>query len=161
MASVLNLNVGCLGHIDSGKTSLAKALSTMASTSCFDKSRESRERGITIDLGFSSLTLPLPAHMKIEAQNNPQYSHVQELQITFVDCPGHASLIKTIIGGAQIIDMMLLVIDVTKGIQTQTAECLVIGEITCNQMIIVLNKIDLVPQQKRDAVIEKVLILLN
>ena len=39
-----------------------------------------------------------------------------------MDCPGHASLIRTIIGGAQIIDMMILVIDITKGIQTQTAE---------------------------------------
>jgi translation elongation factor EF-G len=38
-----------------------------------------------------------------------------ELQVTLVDCPGHASLIRTIIGGAQIIDMMLLVVDVTKG----------------------------------------------
>lgn len=38
-----------------------------------------------------------------------------DLQITLVDCPGHASLIRTIIGGAQIIDMMLLVIDITKG----------------------------------------------
>jgi len=44
------------------------------------------------------------------------------VQFTLVDCPGHASLIRTIIGGAQIIDMMILVIDVVKGIQTQTAE---------------------------------------
>lgn len=57
-----------------------------------------------------------------------------KLQLTLVDCPGHASLIRTIIGGAHIIDMMLLVIDVNKGIQTQTAEviycwavCLVSG----------------------------------
>ena len=49
------------------------------------------------------------------------------IQFTLVDCPGHASLIKTIIGGASIIDLMFLVIDVNKGIQTQTAECLVIG----------------------------------
>ena len=48
-------------------------------------------------------------------------------QVTLVDCPGHASLIRTIIAGAQIIDAMMLVVDVTKGIQTQTAECLVIG----------------------------------
>jgi translation elongation factor EF-G len=43
-----------------------------------------------------------------------------ELQITLVDCPGHASFIRTIIGGAQIIDYMLLVIDSVKGVQTQT-----------------------------------------
>ena len=62
-----------------------------------------------------------------------------------MDCPGHASLIRTIIGGAQIIDLMMLVIDVTKGVQTQTAECLVVGEILMEDMLLVLNKTDLVP----------------
>lgn len=64
-----------------------------------------------------------------------------EIQCTLVDCPGHASLIRTIIGGAQIIDVMLLVVDVTKGIQTQTAECLVIGELCAGGMVVVLNKV--------------------
>ena len=73
---------------------------------------------------------------------------------------GHASLIRTIIGGAQIIDLMILVIDVTKGIQTQTAECLVIGEITCSKMIVVLNKLDLVPVENREKAVEKVFIRL-
>ena len=59
-------------------------------------------------------------------------------------------------GGAQIIDMMMLVVDVTKGMQTQTAECLVIGEILCNKMIVVLNKIDLLDLAKRNSAIEKV-----
>lgn len=58
--------------------------------------------------------------------------------------------------GAQIIDMMLLVIDISKGIQTQTAECIVIGEITCDKMIVVLNKIDLVPPEKMTPSINKV-----
>lgn len=48
-----------------------------------------------------------------------QHLPYDELQVTLVDCPGHASLIKTIIGGAQIIDMMMLVVDVNRGIQTQ------------------------------------------
>ncbi len=78
------------------------------------------------------------------------------MQFTLVDCPGHASLIRTIIGGAQIIDVMFLVIDVNKGIQTQTAECLVIGEILTNNMIVVLNKIDLIPEAVRADKIEKV-----
>jgi len=43
------------------------------------------------------------------------------MQFTLVDCPGHASLIRTIIGGAQIIDIMFLIVDATKGIQAQTA----------------------------------------
>ena len=51
---------------------------------------------------------------------------------------------------------MLLVIDITKGIQTQTAECLIIGEITCDQMLVVLNKIDLVEESQRQSTIDKV-----
>lgn len=50
----------------------------------------------------------------------------------------------------------MLVVDVTKGIQTQTAECLIIGQITCDKMIVVLNKIDLLDESKREATIEKV-----
>uniref|UniRef100_G1KXB6 Eukaryotic elongation factor, selenocysteine-tRNA specific n=1 Tax=Anolis carolinensis TaxID=28377 RepID=G1KXB6_ANOCA len=50
---------------------------------------------------------------------------------------------------------MMLVIDVTKGMQTQSAECLVIGQIACQKMIVVLNKIDLLPESKRQAAIEK------
>ncbi|XP_054715029.1 selenocysteine-specific elongation factor-like [Uloborus diversus] len=147
--SVLNFNVGVLGHIDSGKTSLSKALSTIASTASFDKNPQSRERGITLDLGFSSFTVPIPDHIKA------QDCHLESLQFTLVDCPGHASLIRTIIGGAQIIDLMMLVVDITKGVQTQTAECLVLGEITCNHMIVILNKIDLLPDDKREASIQK------
>jgi len=44
---------------------------------------------------------------------------------------------------------MVLVVDVVKGVQTQTAECLVIGEIICNKMLVVLNKIDLIPSNKK------------
>lgn len=144
---ILNFNVGVLGHVDSGKTSLAKALSTVASTACFDKNPQSKERGITIDLGFSSFVVEAPKHV-LEGGYD-------KLQFTLVDCPGHASLIRTIIGGAQIIDAMMLVVDVTKGIQTQTAECLVIGEILCDNLLVVLNKVDLIPQEKQKASIEK------
>ena len=146
--TVLNFNIGVLGHIDSGKTSLAKALSSTASTASFDKNPQSQERGITLDLGFSSFQVPVPEHLK-------QHGY-DVLQFTLVDCPGHASLIKTIIGGAQIIDMMMLIVDVTKGMQTQTAECLVIGEILCEKLVVVLNKIDLLKEEKRHVLVEKV-----
>ena len=53
-AKTLNINVGVLGHVDSGKTSLSRALSTVGSTAAFDKHPQSKERGITLDLGFSS-----------------------------------------------------------------------------------------------------------
>lgn len=56
-----------------------------------------------------------------------------------MDCPGHASLIKTIIGGSQIIDIVIVVVDVLKGIQTQTAECIVLSEITTKQVCSVLG----------------------
>ena len=52
--------------------------------------------------------------------------------------------------------MVLLVIDIMKGVQTQTAECLIIGEISCNKMLIILNKLDLIEQSKRETTIEKV-----
>ena len=94
--SVLNFNVGVLGHVDSGKTSLAKALSSVASTACFDKNPQSKERGITLDLGFSSFTVDFPEHLKEDG-----VGLYDKLQFTLVDCPGHASLIKTIIGGFQ------------------------------------------------------------
>jgi selenocysteine-specific elongation factor len=51
---ILNVNIGILGHVDSGKTSLAKAISTHASTAAFDKHPQSQQRGITLDLGFSA-----------------------------------------------------------------------------------------------------------
>ncbi|KAM4740511.1 selenocysteine-specific elongation factor [Anableps anableps] len=150
-AKTLNFNVGVLGHVDSGKTSLARALSSTASTAAFDKNPQSRERGITLDLGFSSFTVDCPDHLRDSGGQQP----CDSLQFTLVDCPGHASLIRTIIGGAQIIDLMMLVVDVVKGVQTQTAECLLIGELTCPRMVVVLNKIDLLPPNKRQSAIEK------
>ena len=148
--NVVNVNVGILGHVDSGKTSLVKALSTLLSTAALDKNPQSQQRGITLDLGFSAFTLPMPDHLKDSSGSGHDF-----LQFTLVDCPGHASLIRTIIGGAQIIDMMILVVDANKGIQTQTAECIVIGEITTDKLIIVLNKCDLLPEAERDIRIEK------
>lgn len=57
--------------------------------------------------------------------------------------------------GAQIIDLMMLVVDVVKGMQTQTAECLLIGQLTCSRMVVILNKIDLLPSVKRQGAIDK------
>lgn len=105
-SNILNINVGILGHVDSGKTSLVRSLSTSLSTAALDKNPQSQARGITLDLGFSAFTVPMPEHLK---KNDDAENKFDYLQFTLVDCPGHASLIRTIIGGAQIIDMMLLV----------------------------------------------------
>lgn len=141
MSRNLNINIGVLGHVDSGKTSLTRALSTHLSTCSMDKSPQSQERGITLDLGFSAFYVPAPAHLA---------DSYDQVQFTLVDCPGHASLIRTIIGGAHIIDEMILVIDATKGIQTQTAECIVIGEILIDRLLIVINKMDLLKKPDED-----------
>lgn len=135
---VLNVNVGILGHVDSGKTSLVRALSTELSTAALDKHPQSQERGITLDLGFSAFTVPAPAHVAAAGYDR--------LQFTLVDCPGHASLIRTIIGGASIMDAMVLVVDAVKGVQTQTAECLVLAEIMTDTLVVALNKVDLLQQ---------------
>lgn len=94
-APMFNFNVGVLGHVDSGKTSLSKVLSTVASTACFDKNPQSKERGITLDLGFSSFIVDMPEQL---CNEYPDLTS-SKLQYTLVDCPGHASLIRTIIGG--------------------------------------------------------------
>ena len=67
---ILNINVGVLGHVDSGKTSLVAALSQTLSTAALDKHPQSKERGITLDLGASSSTL-FPGPLSV----SPYYSH--------------------------------------------------------------------------------------
>ena len=113
---ILNINIGILGHIDSGKTSLCKALSTIASTAGFDKSSQSKARGITLDLGFSAFIIGIPDWFR--EKHGDSLAAYEFLQFTLVDCPGHASLMKTIIGGASIIDFMMLIVDGQKLIQT-------------------------------------------
>lgn len=93
--SYLNINVGILGHVDSGKTSLAKLLSTVASTSAFDKDPQSKKRGITLDLGFSSFTVNSSDYPFSDFISNDY----DKIQFTLVDCPGHGSLIRTILCG--------------------------------------------------------------
>ena len=62
-SNVANVNVGVLGHVDAGKTSLVAALSTCLSTAALDKHPESKRRGMTVDLGFSSFTTDAPAQL--------------------------------------------------------------------------------------------------
>ena len=148
-SKILNINVGILGHVDSGKTSLCKMISTISSTASFDKNPQSKERGITLDLGFSALYIKTPKFLKELLPNNRKVIQSEYIQVTLVDCPGHASLIRTVISGASIIDTVILVIDSMKGIQIQTVECIALSEIICEKITIALSKIDLLPKKRR------------
>jgi len=119
------VHIGLFGHIDSGKTAVAAVLSEYISTAGIDAHPQSKERGITIDLGFTSFVL-------------------EKYLITLVDGPGHADLIKISASSVEIIDCALIVIDVTEGPQIQTGEHLIMIEaLNINDIIVVLNKIDI------------------
>ncbi len=119
------VHIGLFGHIDSGKTAVAAVLSDYISTAGIDAHPQSKERGITIDLGFTSFVL-------------------DEYLITLVDGPGHADLIKISASSVEIIDCALIVIDVTKGPQIQTGEHLImIDSLNISDIIVILNKCDL------------------
>ena len=122
--------IGLVGHVDSGKTALARMISEIVSTAGLDAHPQSKERGITIDLGFTSLI-------------------IDDNLITLVDAPGHADLIKSVVASANIIEGGILVIDSKAGMQIQTAEHLVILEsLNIGHLLIVLNKIDLVDEDR-------------
>ena len=113
-------NIGIIAHIDAGKTTTTERVLYYTGVShkigevhdgetTTDWMEQERERGITI----------ATAHVEYETANR-HYAHV--------DCPGHASLMKTIIASSKIIDMLVLVIDITKGIQVGS-EGLVLSEL--------------------------------
>ncbi len=119
------VHIGLFGHIDSGKTKIASVLSEIISTAGIDAHPQSKERGITIDLGFTSFML-------------------DQYLITLVDGPGHADLIKISASSVEIIDCALIVIDINKGPQVQTGEHIIIVEsLNIKKIIVILNKTDL------------------
>ena len=119
------VHVGLFGHIDSGKTAIAEQLSEIISTAGIDAHPQSKERGITIDLGFTSFVL-------------------DNFLVTLVDGPGHADLIKISASSVEIIDCALIVIDINKGPQIQTGEHIIMIEaLEIKNIMVVLNKIDL------------------
>lgn len=137
MTDNIPVHVGLLGHIDHGKTSLARALSEHVSTAGLDKHPQSRERGITIDLGFTMFRLG-------------QYL------VTLVDAPGHADLIKSVVAGANIIDAAILVVAADEGPKVQTGEHLLILEaMDVRTILVAVSKIDLVSESQTRAVEEK------
>ena len=115
--------LGTAGHVDHGKTALIKAITGVDT----DRLKEEKQRGITIELGFASLTLPSGQTLGI------------------VDVPGHEKFIKNMVSGAAGIDLVMMVIAADEGIMPQTEEhlniCSLLG---ISRGIIALTKIDLV-----------------
>src|SRR5271157_567405 len=132
------INVGLLGHVDSGKTAIARCLTEIVSTAGLDAHPQSQKRGITIDLGFSFFSLG-------------------DYIVTLVDAPGHADLIRSVVSSANIIDAAILVIDGTQGPQIQTGEHLVILEsFAIKDIFIAINKVDLLAPEELQLMIDKV-----
>jgi len=118
-----NIILGTAGHIDHGKTALIKALTGVD----LDRLKEEKERGITIELGFTSLSIP------------------GDQKVGVVDVPGHEKFIKRMIAGAGGIDLVMLVVAADDGVMPQTREHLEICQLLdIKYGLIALTKIDLV-----------------
>jgi len=132
------LNIGIVGHIDHGKTTLLEKL-TGKNT---DTHSEELKRGITIKLGYADLLL--------KKQGNEYGKQGEAFRyISFVDAPGHEMLMATMLSGAAIMDAAILVIAANEGIKPQTREHLTaLGAKNIKQIIIIQNKIDLVDKEQ-------------
>jgi selenocysteine-specific elongation factor len=127
--------LGTAGHVDHGKTALIKAL-TGTDT---DRLKEEKERGITIELGFASLTLP-------DGQT-----------LGVIDVPGHERFIKNMVSGAAGIDLVVMVIAADEGVMPQTKEHLQICSLLgLKRGLVALTKMDLVDGDWRDLVMEDI-----
>jgi len=134
MESLVPIHVGLVGHIDHGKTQLARALSQKVSTAGLDKHPQSQERGITIDLGFTMFVLG-------------------KYLVTLVDSPGHADLFRSVVAGAGIIDAALVAVAADEGPKVQTGEHLLLLEsMGVDTIIVVITKTDIADENQQTLV---------
>ncbi len=127
--------VGTAGHIDHGKTALVKGLTGIDA----DRLEEEKRRGITIDLGFAHMNLPMPGG--------------ETLRIGFVDVPGHERFVRNMLAGVGGIDLVLLVIAADESIKPQTREHFEILQLLgVRRGITVLTKSDAVDAETLDVV---------
>ena len=133
------LNIGIVGHIDHGKTTLLYALTGKFA----DIHSEELRRGITIKLGYADAIL----RKSKDVYNTKEGDPIRYL--TFVDVPGHEMLMATMLSGAAVIDAAVLVIAANEGIKPQTKEHLIALQAKgIKKIIIVQNKLDLVSKEK-------------
>jgi len=133
------LNVGVVGHIDHGKTTLLSQLTGKVT----DTHSEELKRGITIKLGYADMTVYKDGNLY-----NTKKGTVQRY-VSFIDAPGHEMLMATMLSGAAIIDAAILVIAANEGIKPQTREhFMALQAKKIKNIIVVQNKIDLVSKEQ-------------
>jgi len=138
--NIPELNVGVVGHIDHGKTTLLSRLTGKFT----DTHSEELKRGITIKLGYADLTI-----FKQGDKFNTEKKGKPTRYISFIDAPGHEMLMATMLSGAAIIDAAILVIAANEGIKPQTVEhFMTLQSKKIKNIIIVQNKIDLVSKEQ-------------
>ncbi|MFT7348414.1 MAG: elongation factor Tu, partial [Candidatus Paceibacteria bacterium] len=134
-----HLNIGTIGHVDHGKTTLTAAITTvlanaglseMRSFDSIDNAPEEKERGITINT----------SHVEYSTANR-HYAHV--------DCPGHADYVKNMVTGAAQMDGAILVVAATDGPMPQTREHILLGrQVGIPRMVVFMNKVDMVDDEE-------------
>ena len=134
-----HVNIGTIGHVDHGKTTLTAAITKVmadagrADFSAYDqidKAPEERERGITIST----------AHVEYETENR-HYAHV--------DCPGHADYVKNMITGAAQMDGAILVVNAADGPMPQTKEHILLArQVGVPSLVVYMNKVDQVDDEE-------------
>jgi len=134
-----HVNIGTIGHVDHGKTTLTAAITNVLSKKGYadfvdyaniDKAPEERERGITINT----------SHVEYQTDNR-HYAHV--------DCPGHADYVKNMITGAAQMDGAILVIAATDGVMAQTREHILLSrQVGVPRMVVFMNKCDMVDDEE-------------
>jgi elongation factor Tu len=134
-----HVNIGTIGHVDHGKTTLTAAITTVLSKrgqaqamayDAIDKAPEERERGITINT----------AHVEYETANR-HYAHV--------DCPGHADYVKNMITGAAQMDGAILVVSAADGPMPQTREHILLSrQVGVPYIVVFMNKCDMVDDEE-------------
>ncbi|MHC4552386.1 MAG: selenocysteine-specific translation elongation factor [Planctomycetota bacterium] len=138
-ASQINITLGTAGHIDHGKTALIKLL-----TGCeTDRLKQEKERGMSIELGFAPCQLG-------------------DLEVGIVDVPGHENFVKTMVAGATGIDGVIFVVAADDSIMPQTREHLdILTLLGVRHGMVALTKIDLVPEDRVQQVIDELNIFLQ
>ena len=140
-----HVNIGTIGHVDHGKTTLTAAITSVLANQglaekkdydSIDGAPEERERGITINT----------AHVEYETENR-HYAHV--------DCPGHADYVKNMVTGAAQMDGAILVVAATDGPMPQTREHILLArQVGVPKIVVFMNKVDLVDDDEMLELVE-------